>query len=119
MSSSAHRLLTLSVLLALATLGGRCNPTPPEVFIDSPANGIFTTAGSVVVTGHVTGKLGHVQSLTVAGDSVLPLAPDRTFSTTVVFEPGSIVYGIEAELTRINQTKDRARITVMIGESIA
>jgi hypothetical protein len=72
-----------------------------------------------VLTGHVTGKLGHMQSLAVNGVSVLPLAPDRTFTTTVVFEPGFIVYGIEAELTRLNGTKDRARITLMLGESIA
>jgi hypothetical protein len=119
MQSNARRLLAATVLLALASLGGRCNPTPPEVEITSPANGTFSTAGSVVVTGHVTGKLGHMQSLTVNGVSVLPLAPDRTFSTTVVFEPGFIVYGIEAELTRVNGTKDRARITLMLGESVA
>jgi hypothetical protein len=119
MSSSARRLLTATVLLALATLGVPCNKPAPQVFIDSPANGLFTTAGSVVVTGHVTGTLGQIQSLTVNGVSVLPLAPDRTFTTTAVFDPGFIVYGIEAELTRITGTKDRARITVMLGESIA
>ena len=119
MSSSARRLLTATVLLALATLGAPCNKPAPQVFIDSPANGLFTTAGSVVLTGHVTGTLGQIQSLTVNDVSVLPLAPDRTFTTTVVFDPGFIVYGIEAELTRITGTKDRARITVMIGESIA
>jgi hypothetical protein len=118
MSTIARRLLTASVLLALASLGAVCS-NPPQVYLDGPANGIFTTAGSVVVTGHVTGKLGHVQSLTVNGVSVLPLASDRTFTTTIFFDPGYISYPITAELTRINGTKDRARITVMLGESIA
>jgi hypothetical protein len=50
---------------------------------------------------------------------VLPLAQDRTFTTTVTFDPGFVIYGIEAELTRFNGTKDRARITAMLGESVA
>jgi hypothetical protein len=120
MSSRARRLLTASALLTLVHLGAPCRPVNfPEVWIDGPPNGTFTTAASVVLTGHVTGSLAHMQSLTVNGVSVLPLAPDRTFSTTVVFEPGFVVYGIEAELTRTNATKDRQRITLMIGESIA
>jgi hypothetical protein len=119
MSSSARRLLTATVLLALGTLGAPCNRPAPQVIIDSPANGLFTTDGSVVVTGHVTGSLGQMQSLTVNGVSVLPLAPDRTFSTTLLLELGYVVQGVEAELTRINGTKDRARITLMLGESIA
>lgn len=117
---SARRSFAALMLVALASLGAPCGPpNPPQVFIDSPLNGTFTTSGSVVVTGHVTGKLGHMQSLTVNGVSVLPLAPDRTFSTTLLLELGYVVHGIEAELSRINGTIDRARITLMLGESIA
>jgi hypothetical protein len=119
MPSSARRLLVASLLLALTGVGARCGGNPPKVFIDSPANGVFTAAGSIVVTGHVTGQLGQMQDLKVDGVSVLPLAPDRTFTTTVNFLPGFIVYGIEAELTRLNGSKDRDRITVMVGDSIA
>ena len=69
------------------------------------------------MTGHVTGKLGSMQALTVNGVNVLPLAQNRTFTTTVTFDPGFVIFGIEAELTRLNGTKDRARITAMSRSS--
>jgi hypothetical protein len=86
--------------------------------LTAPAHGSFTTAGSVAVTGQATGKLGQIMELTVNGVSVLPLAPDNTFSTSVILDPVAIFNPIVVELSRHNGTKVRQRVTVVAGDSI-
>ena len=56
MTLRARRLLVVALAIAaIAPLGARCNKAPPDIRIDSPANGIFTEAGSIQVSGKVTG----------------------------------------------------------------
>ena len=99
--------------------GAAC--TPFEIFIDSPAHGIFTTAGSVTISGHYTTLLpGHV-AVTINGvpaSSVNQVA--RTFSTTVPLSGAAIFNPVVATLTNTDNGDDvHDRIVVIAGPSVA
>ncbi len=111
-------LVAAAALVALASLGATCLRTGPKVHIDSPANGLFTTAASVLVTGHVTGNLSQVADVTVNGASALPLV-SGSFSGSVTLDSVATVNPIVVELVRTNGSVDRKRVTVMAADSIA
>ena len=102
-----------------ATPGMPCAPF--EIVIDTPANGLFTTAGSVVVTGHYTVLPPGQVSVTINGvpaSSVNQLS--RTFSHTVSLSQTPIFNPIRAILTNTANGDDvRDRITVIAGPSVA
>ena len=110
----ASRLLL--VLLVVPFLGMGCD-NRPKPSIATPASGIFTTAGSVLVTGSVAGNLSQLAELTVNGVPT-PLS-GRNFSATVTLNPGTVFNPIVAEVRRVDNTRARARVTVIAGASVA
>jgi len=112
------RLVELAtVLLVLAALG--CERFP-HVVLTTPVHGSFTTAASVSVTGMVLSSAAEdIVDVTVNGVSVLPLAPDLSFSTSVTLDPGQEIQEITAELVHASGIVDRARVSVMLAESVA
>jgi hypothetical protein len=119
--SSASRIRVLFRVLALVLGGGLvlgANCGSPFVQITSPANGAFSTAGSVVVTGKVLNFGNALIDATVNGVSVLPLAGDGTFSISVALDPGAIANPIVLEATRTNGKPLRHRVTVIAGDSV-
>jgi hypothetical protein len=123
--ASQPAFVVVLLLLAASLLGGKCAPAPPAVRITSPVNGDFQSIavpGSIVVTGIVENVAdASIIDITVNGVSVLPLAPDRTFSASVPLAsaPDSGVYmPIVAQLTSIGGPILRDRVTLVLGEFV-
>jgi cysteine-rich repeat protein len=100
-------------------LPGPCSPF--ELFLDSPAHGIFTTAGSIVVSGHYTTlPVGQV-AITVNGvpaSSVNQVL--RTYSHTVPLSSAAVFNPIRVTLTNTANGDDmHARVVVINGQSVA
>ena len=95
--------------------------TPFEVVIDTPAHGVFTTAGSVLITGHYTVLPPGQAAVTINGvpaSSINPVA--RTFSHTVALSAPAIFNPVRATLTNLANGDDvHDRITVIRGASVA
>lgn len=87
------------------------------ILIDAPANGSFTNASSVTVTGMANGA-EPVTSLSVNGSSVLPLDPDNAYSTTVPLSANDVFNPIVAELTTQVGTILRDRVTQIVGDGV-
>lgn len=101
------------------TPGSPC--VPFNVFIDSPAHGTFTTAGSVVITGHYTTlPMGQV-SVTVNGVAASSLDQiNRTFSHTISLSQTAIFNPVRVILTNTANGDDvHDRIVVIAGPSVA
>ena len=92
-----------------------------DVFIDSPANGVFTTASSIVISGHYTVLPAGQVSIKVNGvpaSSVNTTA--RTFSHTISLSSGQIFNPVLVTLTNTASGDDvRDRIVVIDGQSVA
>ena len=73
------------LLLSAVSLAARCGGVKPNIFITSPSHGVFTTAPSVLVTGIMQGVDIANAEVKVNG-VVVPIQPDRTFSTTVTLD---------------------------------
>lgn len=119
MTLRARRLLLAALAFAaIAPLGANCGP-PPSITIDSPSNGLFTEAGSIQVTGQVTGvPVSQLADVTVNGSSVLPLDSEKGFSASVPLDGDAIFNPIVAEFERTDGLTKRARVTVVAGDSI-
>jgi hypothetical protein len=122
-ASDIHPLRTAAYLLALVVggafaLGASCSK-PTTIQITSPVSGTFSTASNVLVTGQVKNPGTTMVDVTVNGISVLPLAPDGTFTATVSLDPSVVFNPIVAELTRSNNKPLRSRVTVIAGDSVA
>jgi cysteine-rich repeat protein len=99
-------------------LPGAC--TPFEIFIDTPAHGIFTTAGSITITGHYTTLPALNASVTINGvpaqvvNTVL-----RTFSHNLSLSQALIFNPVRATLTNTANGDDvHDRIVVIAGDSV-
>jgi len=92
-----------------------------DIFIDSPAHGIFTTASSVVVSGHYTTLPMGTAAITVNGVPASSVNQTlRTFSTTVPLSAGPIFNPVRAVLTNtLNGDHVNDRIVVIDGQSVA
>jgi hypothetical protein len=113
--------LVVALLLSSAlTLGGRCGGPKPNISITSPGHGVFVTAPSVLVTGTMQGVPVANAEVKVNG-VVVPIQPDRTFSTTVTLDAGIVFNPVFAELTNLNSgvVVKATRIVVIAGESVA
>jgi len=106
----------LLLLLAIGLLGANCNP-PPALLIDSPASGVFTTAGSILIEGRVTRIDASIADVRVNGTPVV-VQPDLSWSHTVVLDPVAIVNPVIVEFRRPKTPMIRKRITVMAGPSV-
>ena len=106
----------LLVLVAALSLGASCNGKP-QLVIETPDNGTFTTQSSIVVTGRITKTNPAVADVKVNGVPVV-VQPDRTWSATVALNTSEIINPIVVEFTP-PQGLIRRRVTVLYGESIA
>ncbi|MFM8409978.1 MAG: DUF4215 domain-containing protein, partial [Alphaproteobacteria bacterium] len=90
-----------------------------QVFIDSPANGVFTTATSTTVTGHVTNLTAERSNLDVNG-VIVPVAANGTFTTTIPLDAAKIFNPIRAQLNDKWRTgwKSYARVVPIRGASV-
>jgi cysteine-rich repeat protein len=95
--------------------------TPFDVVIDSPANGAFTTASSINITGHYTTLLPGQETVTVNGVPAQVLNPvTRTFSHMVPLDPNAIFNPVLVTLTNtLDGDNVRSRIVVIDGQSVA
>ncbi|MCG8591289.1 MAG: hypothetical protein MJE66_18505 [Proteobacteria bacterium] len=116
MSKFSGRLWATTTLVAVAFVLS-CGQ-PPRIVIESPANGTFSNASSIAVTGRITGRLGTVADVTVNGVSVLPLGSGGAYSATVALDDSAIFNPIIVEMTRTTGQVTRDRVTVIAGESI-
>lgn len=101
-------------------------PTPGQpcstfdIVIDSPANGFFTTAGSILVTGHYTTLPAGQVAVTINGvpaSSLNQIA--RTFSHTVPLSQSLVFNPIRAVLTNTaNGDTVSDRVVVIAGSSV-
>lgn len=92
-----------------------------EIFIDTPAHGTFTTASTIVITGHYT-TLGMGQaSVTINGVAAQNVnAVTRTFQHTLTLNQALIFNPVRATLTNTANGDDvHDRIVVIAGASVA
>jgi len=101
------------------TPGASCNKF--DVFIDTPAHGVFTTATTAVITGHYTLLPAGQVAVTVNGVPASTLNTGaRTFSHTVSLSSAAIFNPVLVTLTNTaNGDNVRARIVVIRGNSVA
>lgn len=110
------RLASACFAVALCfNMGMGCNNTP-VLHVDSPVNGTFSNASSVIVTGRVEKAVNTNSTLTVNGVPVT-IQPDLTWTTTVNLDPVAIVNPILVRLERPPKIV-RQRVTVIAGDSI-
>ena len=108
----------LRLLVLACALSVYCVP-PPDVVIDSPADGTFTTAASAVVTGHILNRFVNQSAVFINGTQV-PLNPDGTFSGTVALDAAAIFNPVLVEL-KGPSTGDifaRKRQSIIRGSSV-
>jgi cysteine-rich repeat protein len=102
-----------------STAGTPCSQF--QIFVDSPANGTFTTAASAAITGHYTALppgQGQVLINGVPASSVNPFT--RTFSHTVPLDQTAIFNPVHARLVNLANGDDlHDRVTVIAGPSVA
>ncbi len=104
------------VLCAGAAL--QCGPAP-AVKITSPADGAFTNAASVSVSGDVTAvDPAAIAALTVNGASALPLESGGHFTATVPLSAAAIFNPIVAELRLTDGRVLRDRVTLVVGDGV-
>jgi hypothetical protein len=103
-----------------------CSGTPSicenfHVFIDTPTHGVFTTAGSVLVTGHYTTLPPGQVSVTVNGVPASSLNQTaRTFSHTVTLSQAQVLNPVLVSLTNTASGEQvRERVVVIAGESVS
>jgi hypothetical protein len=97
----------------------QCVGPPPAIHILTPANGSFSNATSVTVTGSVANAAaGSILSVLVNGVSVLPLDPSGNFTVSVPLSAASIFNPIVAQLTLVNGVILRDRVTLVVGDGV-
>jgi hypothetical protein len=112
--------LLAALLLCLAGVtGARCGGSaPPTLVITSPADGTFTTAPTIEVTGKVKNLGPQSIAFVVVNDDVVA-ASGNTWSATVTLDPAAIVNGIFVGVQLSSGAVLRERITVVAGDAIA
>jgi Glucodextranase, domain B len=116
---AAVSFLSLFVLVLLApdvAEAGRPRSPPPQLIVTSPANGVFTNAGSITVTGQVLNVVAINAVVTVNG-TVVPVNPGGTFSYELPLNPSIVFNPIETRLVFPQFRIDRR--VVIAGESVA
>lgn len=92
--------------------GDCCSPTcefesipstcaQPQIVLDTPLHGSFTTATQVTVTGHVANVNRNDAAVTLNGAPVV-LAPDKTFSAVLPLLPARVFNPILGRVTRVS-----------------
>lgn len=109
-------LVSLAALVPVAAQAGRPRMAPPVLVVTSPANGVFTNAGSIQVTGQVFNVNPNATVLTVNG-VVVPLNSNGTFSHTLTLNSSIVFNPIETRIVSPQFRIDRR--VVIAGESVA
>jgi len=115
-------LLSLLSLVALASLApgaaqaGRPRFPSPQLIVASPANGTFTNAASITVTGQARYVNPSTAVVTVNGN-VVTLNSDGTFSYELTLNPSIVFNPIETRIVSPSFKIDRR--VVIAGESVA
>ena len=116
----ARGLSALACAWLLAVFVLACGDGPARVLLVSPANGAFTTASTVEVTGALIDvNLEAVEDVQVNGISVGDLNGQPTFAVTIPLASTGIEQPIVVEVIGNSGTLLRDRVTVLIGDSIA
>jgi cysteine-rich repeat protein len=91
-----------------------------EIFIDSPANGTFTTGSTSTITGHYTTLLPGTADVRINGVPATTVNPVlRTFSHTLSLSAANIFNPVRATVSYIPTGDDtHARIVVIRGDSV-
>lgn len=99
--------------------GTPCNAF--DVVIETPPHGVFTTAGTQLVTGRYTTLPAGLTSLKINGVPAASVnTASRTFSHTVTLSPAAIFNPVRATLTNTANGDDvHDRIVVVSGNSVA
>ncbi len=94
---------------------------PFEIFIDSPAHGVFTTGTSATITGHYTTLAAGQTAITINGVPASSVnTTNRTFSHTLALSGPAIFNPVVATLTNTANGDDvRDRVVVIKGASVA
>ncbi len=92
-----------------------------DVFIDTPAHGVFTTAASAVVTGHYVGLPAGQVAVTVNGAPATTLhTGTQTFSHTVPLSSTAIFNPVLVTMTNTASGDSvRSRIVIIRGAAVA
>jgi hypothetical protein len=98
-----------------AALAGN-NQQPAKLTVTAPLHGVFSTAGTVTVTGNVTNATPATAVILINGASV-PLNPDGTFSHVVALNASIVFNPIETRLVAPRFQIDRR--VVVAGPSVA
>ncbi|MFT4520419.1 MAG: hypothetical protein ACI9JM_002822 [Halioglobus sp.] len=119
--SSFSRLFVLPLIVASAAFVGCA-----RVVIDDPDNGEFVNDTVVNVTGNVFSTKPEERPIVVAdllleiNGANVALAPDGTYSTSIVLDPNAVFNAIETDLTEISTGwVDSDRIVIVVGDSVA
>ena len=106
--------------LFLVSLALACGDGPARVVILSPANGAFTTASTVEVSGVLIDvNLESVDDVQVNGISVGDLNGQPAFVVTIPLDSNQIEQPIVAEVIGESGTLLRDRVTLIVGDSTA
>jgi len=99
--------------------GTPCSPF--DVIIEQPPHGIFTTAGTQVVSGRYTTLPAGLTSLKINGVPAAAVnTASRTFSHTVTLSPAAVFNPVRATLTNLGNGDDvHDRVVVVSGNSVA
>jgi hypothetical protein len=119
-SPHEFRVSTASVVaLLVGFLTVACNDPIPVLTVTSPANGTFTTASSINVTGNVSNSAPADIDLTVNGVSV-PLQPNGSFTYSAPVDQSAIMNPLVFSLRKISSNyRTRQRIMVLGGQAVA
>jgi cysteine-rich repeat protein len=99
--------------------GTPCSPF--DIEIDTPAHGVFTTAGTQLVTGRYTTLPPGLTSVRINGVPAASVnTTNRTFAHTITLDPGAVFNPVRATLTNLGNGDDsHDRIVVIAGDSVA
>ncbi len=114
-SARSRRLVVGFALVATFVLGATlsCGSPPPKLVVSAPDHGLFSTAATVAVAGHVENVAPADAVVTVNGSPVT-LATDGSFSVNVTLVSADVLNPILVELvvpaTNFHQTDRRVVI---------
>ncbi len=107
---------TAFIAFVLATsLGASCTQKPPAIVITSHATGIFTTAGSITVSG-TWRKVNTASWVTTINGAPLALVGDGTWTANVTLDSNAIFNPILVQaVNTVSGLTKRDRIVVVAG----
>jgi hypothetical protein len=109
-------LAAVVALLAFVPDAAEAGRRPPKLVVTAPVHGVFSTAGTVNVTGRVENVISTNAVVTVNGAAVA-VNSDGSFSAVVTLNPSIVFNPIETRLVAPKFLIDRR--VVVAGQSVA